>query len=74
MSFHSLGKYPDALSDFNNLIRLNPGFSKAYYLRAMTLYKMHDYQGAIHDAMKAQQMGYKVDPAFLQELNTKLKV
>lgn len=74
MSYHYMGKYTEALNDFNELVRLDPRFAKGYYLRAMTLYKLKDYPSAMQDAMKASQMGYKVDPAFVQELKTKLRI
>jgi lipoprotein NlpI len=74
MCYHSGGRYAEALNDFNNLLRLDPNYARAYFLRALTLYKLQDYNSALQDALKAQQMGYKVDPDFIQELNDKRKV
>ena len=41
--------YKSALSDFNEVIKLNPNNKDAYELRAITKENLHDFKGAIND-------------------------
>jgi protein O-mannosyl-transferase len=47
--FFRLGKLDDALTDFTESLKFNPGYAEAYYNRALTRFYMGDYPDAILD-------------------------
>lgn len=62
------GLHKKALSDFNKSIELKPDYAEAYYNRAVAYFYMGDYDRSREDARKAQSLGYRVNPDFLDEL------
>ncbi|MBU1727677.1 MAG: tetratricopeptide repeat protein [Candidatus Omnitrophica bacterium] len=59
---------PEAALDFiNRRIKNNLG-SENYYIRAVLNYLRSDYANALQDARKAESLGDKISPAFLEEL------
>ena len=51
------GKPQDAISDFNEAIRLNPNYGRAYYNRAMAYQKMGQGDKAKADFADARRLG-----------------
>jgi uncharacterized Zn-binding protein involved in type VI secretion len=60
--------YNEAITDFNKIIELNPRNAGAYYYRAIAYYVTSKFDQAWADVQKAESLGYKVDPAFLEEV------
>lgn len=52
------GHYDDAIQEYNQAIYLDPGFTKAYFWRAVAHYQMAEYPSAIADSNQA----IKLDP------------
>jgi len=48
--------YSEAIKDFNEAIKLNPGFLEAYENRGVAKYYLNDYKGAIEDYSKALEI------------------
>jgi Tfp pilus assembly protein PilF len=71
--YHLVGKYNEAIADYNSALQYNPRFGKVYCDRADTYFTIQKYQAALDDAMKAQQLGYKVDPRFVEAIQTGIK-
>ncbi len=59
---YELGKYQEAIEDFNQAITLAPQDAEAYMGRSFTHYRLGNYQKAIQDYNQA----IKINPA-LQE-------
>ncbi len=57
-----------ALEDFSRAIELNPIFGEAYFLRSVAHKEAEDYDLAIVDAMKAEEVGYRLSPEYITEL------
>ena len=68
--------YQGAIADYNEAIRLNPTYAKAYYNRGLAKYKLEDKQGAIADYRESarlyQQQGKTADYEDAQNLIRKL--
>jgi Flp pilus assembly protein TadD len=62
------GKPDQAIADFNKALKLNPNDAKAYYNRALAFCLNKDYGQAWEDVHKAQTLGYKAHPEFLEKL------
>ncbi|MCX6226061.1 MAG: tetratricopeptide repeat protein [Bacteroidia bacterium] len=71
LCFGRLNKNQEALSDFNKSIQLNPKAGAYYQNRSSLYYRIGDAKGALKDILKAQELGVKVNPAYLQMLQTK---
>lgn len=70
MSRYFLGKYEEAIQDQTLAVQYNPSFAEAYHNRAGTYFQIKKYQAALEDAIKAKQLGYNVDPRFIEALKT----
>ncbi|MFY9309511.1 MAG: tetratricopeptide repeat protein [Bacteroidia bacterium] len=70
--YHLQGKYAQAIADYNAALEYNPKFGKVYCDRAGTYFTIGNYQSALADVTKAQQLGYKVDPRFVEAIQTGL--
>lgn len=71
LCFSRLNKNQEALADFNKSIQLNPKAGAYFQNRSSLLYKTGDTKGALKDILKAQELGVKVNPAYLKMLQTK---
>ena len=71
--YHLTGKYTEAVADYNEAIKYNPKFGKAYCDRAGTYFTAQKFQRALEDALMAQQLGYSVDPRFIDAIQTGIK-
>jgi tetratricopeptide (TPR) repeat protein len=61
-------KLTQALADFTKAIKINPNFAQAYYSRAVTYCAIKEYDLAWTDVHKAEELGYKANPQFLEVL------
>jgi Tfp pilus assembly protein PilF len=48
-AYITLGKYQQAIDDYNAAIRIDPRYAKAYVNRGLALTHIHEYQKALHD-------------------------
>ncbi|MDD5595560.1 MAG: tetratricopeptide repeat protein [Candidatus Omnitrophica bacterium] len=62
------GGLEKALSDCNRAIEMNPKNANFYDSRSFTYYKKQEYGKAWDDMHKAEMLGFKPDPKFLEEL------
>lgn len=69
MSYSMLNRDREALEDLNRAIQLVPSQGIFWQNRSFLLNKMGDRKGAIRDIEKAQSLGVKVNPAYLQMLS-----
>jgi len=61
-SYLSMGKYDQAISDFNKAMEIKPRDALAYYLRGKAYYFKKEYDKSWGDINKAQELGLKVPP------------
>jgi tetratricopeptide (TPR) repeat protein len=57
-----------AITDFTKALELNPRDTKAYKNRALCFYSKKEYGRAWEDVRKAQSLGGKIAPKFLEDL------
>lgn len=62
------GDHDAAIKDFNMAIKLNPGLPPAYYARSKAYFYTKQYKESMKDLKKAQELGYPVDPEFIEDL------
>jgi tetratricopeptide (TPR) repeat protein len=63
------GQFDQAIADFSKILAPNSGLAHAaYHHRAIGYYKKREFAKAWDDVQKAQSLGCKVDPKFLQVL------
>jgi len=70
--YFQLGNYDSAIIDFTKAIDLNPNNKEAYFNRSQTYNNVKKSRNALDDALKAQSLGYNVDPAYLEKLRKQL--
>ncbi len=63
----SQGYYDDAIQEYNKAIHLDPGFTKAYFWRAVAHYQMAEYPSAVADCNQA----IKLDPNLVEAYITR---
>ncbi len=64
-----LKKEPDkSIADYSKAIEINPKYADAYNNRGVAYYLKKEYDKAWEDVYKAQGLGYKVHPEFLNDL------
>lgn len=68
VSYNEKGDLNQAVSDYNKAIELNPDYDAAYNNRAVTYFLLREYAKAWDDVHKAESLGYKVSPKFLDSL------
>lgn len=56
------------LSYCNKALQINKAYADAYYCRAVTYFAIKEYDKSWDDIHKAEALGYKVNPEFLEEL------
>jgi tetratricopeptide (TPR) repeat protein len=66
--YQSKGDLDLALSDYNKALQMNPNLSLAYNNRAVIYFFKREYNKTWEDVHKAEALGYKVHPEFLEEL------
>ncbi len=71
--YHTLGKYDMAIIDYTGAIKYNPKFGKSYCDRAGSYFTIQQFQPALEDALTAKQLGWKVDPRFIEAIQEGIK-
>ena len=66
-------KYAESLNDFNKYISLNPNSAQAYYNASVAHKNMNQFTEALQSAQRAQKLGQKISPEYIQELELKSK-
>ena len=69
--YYARGQNDRALKEFEAAIKLNPSFGRAYYQRGMIYQSQEKYQPALEDIQKAKNLGYGIDPDFIELLKRK---
>ena len=69
--YYARGQNDRAMKEFEVAIKLNPSFARAYYQRGMIYQSQEKYQPALEDIQKAKNLGYGVDPDFIELLKRK---
>jgi tetratricopeptide (TPR) repeat protein len=64
----SLIKQEQAISDFNKALEINPRDAMAYVIRGTAYYFQKEYEKSWKDVEKAEYLGYRIDPEFLDDL------
>lgn len=59
-----LGKYAEALTDYDAAIAIDPNDGSIYYNRALTNYNMGNFSACPADIIKAQELGFPIDMEF----------
>jgi len=57
-----------AIPDYSKSIELDPNNGEVYYYRAICYYFTKEYDKAWDDVHKAENLGYKVFPGFIEDL------
>lgn len=73
LTYDQLKKYQEAINDYSTMIQFLPAFPDAYYYRALDYFTTQQFELALNDALKAKQLGYAVDPHFIEVLEGKLQ-
>ena len=67
-AYEKKGRHARAIADYTKVIELNPRYAAAYNNRAIAYYHQKDYDKAWKGVLKAQSLGFKVHPGFLEDL------
>jgi tetratricopeptide (TPR) repeat protein len=70
-AYFNSGNATAALADNSMAIQYNPNNSGAYFNRSVVNKTMGKYKDALNDALKAQSMGYAINPNYINELKAK---
>ena len=62
------GSLSQAMSEYNNALKLNSKFAEAYNNRAIVYYTLKEYDKAWGDLNRARASGFLVNPDFLKAL------
>lgn len=73
LAYFYMKKYQEALDDYTMAIKFNPGLEQAWHNRAGTYFTLGMYKEALTDALKAQELGYPVDPKFIEVLKEQVQ-
>lgn len=68
LTYGRIGNHNRALADFTQAIKIDPKYVKAYYNRAIAYFMKKEYYKAWEDVRKMQDLGYQVNPDFLDLL------
>ena len=64
----SIGDLAGADEDYGSALRIKPEFGHAYFFRSKVRAAMNQYESALHDALRAQSLGYPVEQGYLETL------
>ncbi len=64
------GKYTEAIAQYSKVISINADFVEAYNNRAIAYFHINDYTRSWEDVHKAQDLGFSVNPAFINRLKS----
>jgi tetratricopeptide (TPR) repeat protein len=69
--YYAKGQNDKAMKEFEAAIKLNPSFGRAYYQRGMIYLNQDKFHPALADIQKARNLGYGVDPDFIEMIKRK---
>ncbi|HBB93080.1 MAG TPA: hypothetical protein DC042_15545 [Bacteroidales bacterium] len=72
LCYDKLNRDQEALNDFIQAILLNPKKGSFYQNRSYLLTRMGDLKSALEDIKKAQELGTRVNPAYVQMLELRV--
>jgi tetratricopeptide (TPR) repeat protein len=72
LAYREKGQYDQAISDYTTALEINPRDDGAYYNRGVAYYSKQEYNKSWDDIKKAQDLGYKIPPEFLDKLRRAL--
>jgi len=70
LCYSNLKEYDKALVEYDKSIRIKPNLGAFYMNRSYTFNSKNDKANALNDALKAQELGYKVNVDYLNFLKT----
>ena len=68
LAFANKNDYDLAIADYNIAINIDPKYTLAYANRATAYFYKKEYKKTWFDVLKAQELGYKFEPDFLETL------
>ena len=72
-AYSALKDYKSAMQDYNKALEIDPNLADAYVGRAVIRYMQNDYDGSWQDVHKAESLGGKFWPSFMEALKTSSK-
>ncbi|MCH8331478.1 MAG: tetratricopeptide repeat protein, partial [Bacteroidetes bacterium] len=69
LAYYSKGSYLASIDDYTEAIKLDPTINQAYYNRSGAHLALKDTSRALQDAIKAAELGFKVDEQYFVLLN-----
>ena len=60
--------FDQALSDYSQAIEIEPGRAELYNNRAVVYFNKKEYAKSWEDVHRAETLGYKVPPGFIEQL------
>ena len=73
LAYYYLGKHEEAIRDYTRAIEVKPTLAVAYFNRSGTYFTIGQFRPALEDAKKAEQLGFDVDPAYIQALEESIR-
>jgi len=68
IAYQKIGSLDLALSDCSKAIQINPNYAKAFHNRGVIYLLRREYSKSWEDLRKAEALGFKINPRFLEEL------
>ena len=68
LAYQMKGMVDEAIFEYKQTLAIDPGYSEAHYVLADHYYSKKEYKLAIKHFDKASELGYPVEPEFLQAL------
>lgn len=72
-TFLKINKFDEALNDINIVISEFPDNGKFYTQRVEIYVAKNDFENALKDAEKAQQLGFAINPAYVEMIKSKIR-
>ena len=73
IAYMNKGRFDWAVDDFTKALEITPRSAEAYYNRGVSYYYKKEYDKSWRDIYKAQDLGYKIPPKFLENLRNASK-
>ena len=73
LAHFNAGNYQSALDDFLKVSSISPSNGEAIYNCSVSYFNMNQPQKAMEYARKAQNLGFTVDPSYLQQIQAELR-
>lgn len=74
LAYFHLKKYSESINDYSSAIISDPKLADAWHNRAGTYFTIGKYNEALSDAITAKDLGYNVDPKFIEALEQATKM